>query len=286
MPTAPTRNGIGLDQFNDAMRQSPAWRSFMQRNGQPLDGRPIRLSEGQRQSLASELRRAGFALPNGVEVDPAGNINQDNTGFFEKTSVRIALAGAAAAATAGALGWGPLAGLLSSGGQAGAGGTLASSSIPGLHSAVPGAIASQGASAGIGAAGSGALASSAIPGLHAAAPGAIASQGASAAVPGALGGAAAAASGAARGAGGGGLGRQLLDNVLSPEGILGLAGLIPARAGGGRNNIADDPNVKRQMDIANQSQQMQLNRYQRTDPLHEASVRLAYSMLPMSARSK
>lgn len=293
MAAAPTQNGVRLDQFNDALRQSPGWQQFMRRQGYRLQGEPIRLSDTQRRALQAELTRAGVQFPKGMDIDPAGNINQANQGVFQNKWVQVGLVSAAALATMGAAGYGPLAGLLSSGGGAAgggaaAGGSLASSSIPGLHAAVPGAIASQSASAGLGA--GGALASSAIPASMAmnAVPGVVASQGASAAIPGmAAGGAAAAARGAANGASnGGGFAKGLVDNILSPEGILSLAGLIPALTGMGQNSLQDDPNVKRQMDIANQSQQMQLDRYKRTDPLHESSVRLAYSMLPVSARNK
>src|SRR3990167_9222304 len=78
---APTENGIPLDRFNDALRESPGWRDFIQRQGVRLDGSPIRLSDAQRRSLQSELQRAGVQFPKGMEIDPAGNVNQDQKGF-------------------------------------------------------------------------------------------------------------------------------------------------------------------------------------------------------------
>lgn len=276
MPTAPTQNGIPLDRFNDAMRESPAWRQFIERSGFRLDGSPIRLSESQRRALASELRRAGFVLPNGVEVDPAGNVNQDDTGFFEKTSVRIGIAAAAALATAGALGWGPLAML--AGGQApAAGGALASSSIPGLHAAVPGAIASQGASAGIGAAGAvggGALAGKTIAGLHAA-------------VPGAVGGAQAASNGVPRFGGddtGGGWLDSLKQFATDPKSLAGLAALYPAlqnlTGGGSGSNPSEDA----LLDEARQGMALQRKRIEQTQPVFDTIVRMAYGNAPTRHR--
>lgn len=293
MPTAPTQNGVRLDQFNDAMRASPGWRAFMQRVGQPLDGRPIHLTEGQRKALTSELRRAGFMLPDGVEIDPAGNVNQDNTGFFEKTSVRIGIASAAALATAGALGWGPLAGLLSSGGGQAAGGaaasgTLASSTIPGAHAAVPGAIASQGASAGvgwlqglnvigsqsaadiIGASPAGHIPGRAIPGAHRAVPSAIAPQVVRAGAP-AFG-------------GGSGLASTLKDIATDPRTYLGAAAMIPQFSnllGGGRGPSDEESAL---LDEARQGMALQRQRLEQAQPVYDTLIRMSYGNMPTRHR--
>lgn len=279
MAVAPRQNGLGLDQFNDGLRASPAWQSFMQRSGQPIDGRPIRLSEAQRRALYGELQRAGFQFPRGMEIDPAGNLNQDNTGFFEKKAVQIGLVSAAALTGLGAAGFGPLAGMFGGAGGASAagGGTLASGSIPGLHAAVPGAVASQGASAGLA---GGALAGGAIPGLHAAVPGAVASQNASAGLgtvlPAGIAGASA-ASRAGRGAddvadAAGGW----QDIFTDPSNLAGLGGLIASLIGN-RGDQSGAEEMRRIHDITEA-------RMRRVDPLHQAVTQLAWGRLPTSSR--
>ncbi len=111
----------------------------------------------------------------------------------------------------------------------------------------------------------------------------IASQGVSAGIP--LGGITAAGAGAAGGAGASGaagaagqsLGRKLINQVLTPQGLATLAGTIGglATSGGG---IDDDPNAKALIEMA-------LRRQQRTDPLHESVTRLANAMLPTAYQS-
>jgi hypothetical protein len=69
------------------------------------------------------------------------------------------------------------------------------------------------------------------------------------------------------------LGRRILDQILSPQGLATLAGTtagLVQSAGGG---IEDDPNAKALLEMA-------LKRQQRTDPLHESVTRLAGAMLP------
>lgn len=112
--TAPRDNGVALDQFNDGLRASPAWQAFIQRSGFQPGGR-IKLSDSQRQALQRELEAAGVRLPEGMNVDPAGNINQV-AGVLKNRWVQIGLGSAAALATMGAAGFGPLAGVLSGGG--------------------------------------------------------------------------------------------------------------------------------------------------------------------------
>jgi hypothetical protein len=69
------------------------------------------------------------------------------------------------------------------------------------------------------------------------------------------------------------LGRRILDQILSPQGLATLAGTtagLVQSAGGG---IEDDPNAKALLEMA-------LRRQQRTDPLHEQVSRLAGAMMP------
>lgn len=73
------------------------------------------------------------------------------------------------------------------------------------------------------------------------------------------------------------LGRRILDQVLTPQGLATLAGTIGgiATSGGG---IEDDPNAKALLEMA-------LKRQQRTDPLHDSVTRLANAMLPTAYQS-
>jgi hypothetical protein len=120
MPTAPSQNGRQLDNFNDQLRETPLWADFMRRNG--IDtSRPIRLSDSQRKALQRELEASGTGFPQGLEIDPAGNINQ-NQSPGKKIAIAAAIAGLAATGL-GAAGIGPLAGVMGAGaGAAGAGG--------------------------------------------------------------------------------------------------------------------------------------------------------------------
>ena len=118
MPTtAPQNNGVTLNQFNDALRASPAWQAFMQRSGQ--NPASVRLSDSQRQALQRELEGAGMVFPRGMEIDPAGNINQDQgmSRLWANPWFRWSVIGGAALATMGAAGWGPLAGVMGGGGS-------------------------------------------------------------------------------------------------------------------------------------------------------------------------
>lgn len=146
MPTssvAPTQNGIALDDFNAGLRASPAWQQFVQAAGYKLDGSPIKLTSHQRIALRAKLAQAGITLPPGVEIDPAGNVNQDQGWSRYKKPVLTGLAIAGATlATMGAAGFGPLAGVMGHGAAAaaagsGAGGTAATGSA--ALTAIPGA---------------------------------------------------------------------------------------------------------------------------------------------------
>ena len=136
--STPTDNGITLDQFNDQLRQTPGWAAFMQRAGFRLDGSPIRLSDSQRRALRSELERNGMRFERGMEIDQAGNVNQDQR-ILSGRNILIAAGIAGAALTGfGAAGIGPLAGMMG-GGAAAAGGGGAAAAAGGGAAAAGGA---------------------------------------------------------------------------------------------------------------------------------------------------
>jgi hypothetical protein len=280
MPT-PRNEGRGLDAFNDQLRANPQYRAFLQSIGVNPD-RPVQLSGSQRAQAEQFVRRLYPDLAGKFQIDPAGNINTDHgvSTAWSNPAFRYPLIAGGAALTAGLINP-ALLGLGGAGGGSGAGGgVLASSSIPGLHAAVPGAIASQGASAGIAAGAGGALASGAIPGLHTAVPGAIASHGASAGIPlGAMG----LAGSAARGVGEGvasGISDKVKDFFTNPKSLAGLAGIIAAlasRPSGSSADAAGLEDLKRLNGITEA-------RMRRVDPLHQAVTQLAYGRLPVSSR--
>lgn len=168
------------------------------------------------------------------------------------------------------------------------GSVLPASTIPAANALLTtGATASPFMTGGA-AAGSGLLAGTTIPAANA-----LLTKGATAApmttMASALaGGAVPGATGALANAGGsalGNLGKTALDKLLSPQGILSLASLIPLLAGksmqGGTaptyTPSANDPNVAAMRTLA-------MSQANRADPLHQASVQLAWNMLPKSAR--
>jgi hypothetical protein len=114
-------------------------------------GRRFELNDKQRKQVQAAIEKElGFQFPGGIEIDPAGNMNEnEGVGKWAKDP-RTYLAIGGAVTGLGALGVGPLAGLFSGASGAGA---AAAPTVNGVTSALPGAIASQGASAGIGAAG-------------------------------------------------------------------------------------------------------------------------------------
>lgn len=130
--TVPTANGVPLDQFNDALRASPAWQAFIRRNGFQPNG-PIRLSGNQREALKRQLQQAGIAFPKGMEIDPAGNVNQDQgvSKIAGNKWVQIGLIAGASALTMGAAGFGPLAGMMGGSTAAGTGAAAAGTAAAG-----------------------------------------------------------------------------------------------------------------------------------------------------------
>lgn len=107
MPSAPTINAM-----NEQLRASPEYADWMRKQG--IDpSRPIRLSDRQRKDFASHLRARGWQMPNGAEVDPAGNINE-NEGFGRQAKKWGPLVGAGAVTAFGVPGLFP--GLIGGGG--------------------------------------------------------------------------------------------------------------------------------------------------------------------------
>lgn len=136
--TAPRDNGRTLDAFNDQLRASSAWQTWMRaRFGTDPDGatkRAVRLSDRQRKELRQYLAQNGVTLPDGMEVDPAGNVNQ-NHGFGKQLKKWGPIAAGAAVTAFGIPGLMP--GLIGGGGTAaGSTATLGSTfGVPGLGAA-------------------------------------------------------------------------------------------------------------------------------------------------------
>jgi hypothetical protein len=138
--------------------------------------------------------------------------------------------------------------------QAGAGGTLPSSTIPNAHLAVPttAGMGSQGASAGLG-----------MLGLN----------GAGSAI----------ANGAA--SGGGGVLGKLKSLFTNPEGLAGLGGIIGALASGGAGGGAGSGTGGADLEELKRINQITEARMRRVDPLHQAVTQLAWGRLPTNSRS-
>ncbi len=139
-----------INRFNEQWRASPQYRQILTQVGANPDG-PLHLSNDQREAVKRLMEQAGFQIPKG-EIDPAGNVNEDE-GFSKHAKWIIPAAIGAATLGVGALGAGPAAGLFgglgggsAAGGGAAAGGALASSSIP--TSLAMGAVPGIGAAAG------------------------------------------------------------------------------------------------------------------------------------------
>jgi hypothetical protein len=235
MPAVPNRSTseVELDKWNQALRVSPGYIEFMKKHGLPTDGR-VRLSRAQQSELEHTLAAAGVSIPGGMHIDQGGNLNQKNH-LVRNVAIGAGMT-AAALATAGAAGFGPLAGVM--GGGAGAAGGAA-----GAASAAGGAAPSLGVTAGI--------AGSALPGtmipIGATAAGGLTAAGAGAGLAGAAGSSvpslgvtsgiagstlpgttvpigATAAGGLTKAAGGASLGGKLMNGLLNPN-VLEAAGV-------------------------------------------------------------
>lgn len=253
---------MSIDQFNAQLRANPEYRAFLQSMGANPNG-PLHLSDQQRKQAAAWVQQR-FGGIGKLEIDPAGNLNQDE-GFSKHWKWIVPAAVGAGTLGLGAAGVGPLAGLFGGGGSAAsgaaAGGVLPSGSIPTslAMQAVPASIAG----------------------------GAGVPTGVSAATMAALGGGAGTAGlggvmPAAASAGGAGLGSRLLDKLLSPEGLL-TAGSIAASLAS-RGNGTNDA-TRQSEEQAKRLQAITEARMRRVDPLHEAVTQLAFSRLPVSSRN-
>lgn len=119
-----TRGGtseVTLDQFNQQLRNSPLWATWMAQNGIRTD-RPIKLSKDQQKAFAAFLQSNGVQVPKDFHIDEAGNLNQTSrTGRNLKIA---AIAGGVALGGLGLAGIGPLSALhgVVAGGAGAAGG--------------------------------------------------------------------------------------------------------------------------------------------------------------------
>lgn len=68
---------MSLDQWNQAMRASGVYQSWMQQNGLPTDGR-VQLSRAQQGAFEQYLLSKGIRIPAGMHIDQGGNLNQEN----------------------------------------------------------------------------------------------------------------------------------------------------------------------------------------------------------------
>lgn len=149
-----------LSEINAQLRANPAYVEFLQSMGIDPSG-PIKLTDQQREQAKQFLASQGVPLEGGMEIDPAGNINQnEGVGKWAKDWRTYAAIGAGIAGL-GVAGIGPAAGLFGSGAASApaAGGSLASAGAVGSAPAyVPGSMIGMGlggsAGAGAGAAGS------------------------------------------------------------------------------------------------------------------------------------
>lgn len=161
-----TNSQGSIDQFNEALRANPEYRAFLQSIGVNPNG-PLRLSDSQRRQARGWVR-SRYGNVGDLEVDPAGNLNQDE-GFSRHAKWMIPAAIGAGTLGFGAAGMGPLAGLFGGSGSAAgaagasgaAGGLIPSSSIPtsllmsGPSAASAGLAGAGGAGLAAGAAGAG-----------------------------------------------------------------------------------------------------------------------------------
>jgi len=141
-----------LDRFNQQLRISPAYQTWMAQNGIRTD-RPIKLSKQQRESFAAYLTSQGLTIPKDFHIDEAGNLNQ--TANIKKRVTIAAIIGGAVAAPylIGALGAGGAAagaGATGAAGPAGAGaaGAAGAGAAGGAGAATGAAVAGTAAAAG------------------------------------------------------------------------------------------------------------------------------------------
>lgn len=131
---------VTLDQFNQQLRSSPLWATWMAQNGIRTD-RPIKLSKNQQKAFAAFLQQNGVPIQKDFHIDEAGNLNQKSrTGRNLKIA---AIAGGVALGGLGLAGIGPLAAL--GGSSAGAAGVAGSAPTLGGGATLAGNLAGAGA---------------------------------------------------------------------------------------------------------------------------------------------
>lgn len=150
---------ITLDQFNQQLRASPLYATWMAQNGIRTD-KPIKLSKDQQKAFAAYLAQNGVPVPKDFHIDEAGNLNQTS-----RLKKRLLIGGTIAGAVVGA----PylLGALGAGGGAAAAGGAALPGGIGGgTVAALPGAL---GAGGGLAAGGAGAVTGASVAGAATAA---------------------------------------------------------------------------------------------------------------------
>jgi hypothetical protein len=248
-----------IDTFNAQLRGNPEYQAFLRSMGANPSG-PLNLSDQQRKMAASWVRNKYGAVGN-LEIDPAGNLNQDE-GFSRHKKWMIPAAIGAGTLGLGALGVGPAAGLFGASGGSAAGGAAtgaagaAFDAAPAISSAAGAANAASLGSA-LGGNALGVTVGSGLPALGSVMPAAAAATG------------------------GGGIARGLLDDLLSPQG-LATAGTIAASLAGRGDGTNDQTRATEEQ--ARRLQAITEARMRRVDPLHEAVTQLAFSRLPVSSR--
>lgn len=112
-----------LSEINATLRSNPAYQEFLRSMGIDPAG-PIKLTDQQREQAKAFLRSQGVPLEGGMEIDPAGNINQnEGVGKWAKDWRTYAAIGAGIAGL-GVAGIGPLAGVMGGGSAAGGSGAV------------------------------------------------------------------------------------------------------------------------------------------------------------------
>ncbi len=226
----------GRDRINQRLRSDPQYVAFLRSIG--VDPAMPRLSDQQRQQAQAWVRQHMGGIGD-LQIDPSGNLNNPH-GFKQELEqwgpVAAAGAGIAAPFVLPALG-------LTGGGASGA---AAAAGPGGLYEAAPAALASQGASAGLGTAATGA-------------------------------GTAGTALGTA--ATGGGVAGGLKEFFTDPTNLAGIASVVGGLAG--RNNNGQQEQDMEELKRLSRITEAQMRR---TDPLHQVATNLAFGRMPTNYR--
>jgi hypothetical protein len=117
-----------INAWNEQWRSSPEYRQILASVGADPNG-PLRLTDQQRKMVQAALEQSGVSFEGGLEIDPAGNLNEDE-GWSKHKSWIIPAAIGVGTLGVGALGAGPAAGLF--GGSSAAGGGASMAGLPAL----------------------------------------------------------------------------------------------------------------------------------------------------------